>query len=360
MSNTNQSVEDFYAQLSNKQPIQRASDGENSDYIQKLTMSSQKNQGKITYIPFRGKEGFYVMFNNNDHADERVKEVAIFNDEKGYDEWRKVLPIEYYGELTPEQTSLYNEVVSKFKYCLDHEIVDNEWLRYRAYGLIYGFVLSHYNTSQENLIGPEGTKQGPSLLVLPSATVSKKLKDSIDTITSGNAGDKSWIAAAYNNNPTERQGYVTLSFAKSSSSFGYEVSFDHGFNSGVIKVIPEGFTLSDEDAKKFTSILADFLGKDNGKGGSLFNEEMFKELRTHLNGIISGASAAPEDTLGTDVQTNAPAATPVDTMVTPTATVPDPNFSVPPQSTSVPDPVPTQTGQIDPLAGLNTPPPKNS
>ena len=81
-----------------------------TDYLNKVSMSSRDNQGTVTFIPFlsHAYNNFYVKIPG---VLEMQGKTTLTK--SGYG-WYKLLPVEYYGQLTEDELMLYNEVKSTF------------------------------------------------------------------------------------------------------------------------------------------------------------------------------------------------------------------------------------------------------
>lgn len=295
-------------------PKQRG-DGEDQLRLNKLHMNARPNQGRVTFIPYQGKEGFYMFFTRTEHEDNRIKELRVYSEEFEDWVWFKILPKKYYGQMTPEQESLYDEVVSKYEHVQEEELLDREDLRVRSYGLHYGYVLSHSDREGQPVKEP---KLGPNLIVIPSAAAPGALSQGIGDMSSQAGGDTSWISIIFNNMKTERKGAIVLYVAKG-SGFGYDVKYSMTFaNPPMVNVPPADFSISEDEFGLFDSILKSFMGWQWGEGDSAFNKDVFDGLKWRLDHVIAGDVTGSNDT-----QTNLPPVT---------------------QSTPV---------HIDPLAGIN-------
>lgn len=368
--NQNPLISQFMSRLKNSQPPENTGGGsDKSQYIQTVNMGNRNYQGKLIGIPFLSSEGAFLFFNKTESSDNRVKEISMYLEGSDYESWVRVLPKEYYPELavSPEDSALYDEVVSAFNFVRDaeYEDIDDSWLRLKNYGLLYMYLLQHNNTSNESLVGVErGTRQGASLVIIPSANASKTFDEAVKSTSLQAGGNSEWITSFYNNNPSDRIGYLTVSCFLSTTSVGYVTSFEHGTNSALFKVIPEGFVIPETETKKFGSMLRDFLGWKVVTESGLFNRSVFQQIKTHLTKIINAkgnfyniTAQGEQPAIGGQVS-EAPAATPA-----PTLGAIDGMSAPTPVATSVPvatppTPTPTTDGAVQ--QGFVAPPPPPS
>lgn len=369
----NSLISNFMGKLKNAQPPERSSDGESKDYLQTMNLGRRDWQGKLITIPFLGEEGAFVFMNYSDHADNRVMEVSMYLEGQDNEAWIKILPKEFIGTLSPEDEQLYEKVRSKFKTIRDAEWLDDSWLRLKSYGLMYGYVLQHNNMENKSMIGVEGgSRTGASLIILPSATVSKSFDGAVESTTLQAGGSHEWLPQFYNNNATGRIGFLTTTFYLSTTSIGYTVAFEHGTNSALFKVIPDDLVIPDSELAKFGSLLRDFLGHRQRPETGLFNRKVFLQIDAYLDRIIAAkgdpyaspaqqainlaAQASIDESKTLPTQAATPEATPVQTesAFDGMAATPQPVGEVAPMATT-PPPIQPESGQIN--QGFAAPPP---
>lgn len=263
-------IDDFLAGLEeDSQKPQRSSS------ITKLLMSSRDNQGTIVFAPFQDTvtKKFYLAVNNV-----REFRTTMPNYRNGEDEvWVKILPKEFYGDLTPQQSALYDEVVGLFDQCdSDLEDMANKWstIRVRNYSLFQGVLINHINIAGAQLKDSLGK---PALFIFPSKQPINELAVAIKNKIAGMNNSKEWIPAVFSPTVTGREGVVTISFTKPDAP-GYDCNVGFEFNSAYAKVVDPVVGFPEDVVKEFGSILELFLGWQNGDN-SLFNEANFKSLK---------------------------------------------------------------------------------
>lgn len=263
-------VDDFLAGLEEDKQKPRSNSG-----LEKVLMSSRDNQGTVVFAPFQDtySKKFYLLV-------PYVKEykTALPNYNEGADEvWIKILPKEFYGELTEAQSALYDEVTGLYDQ-VDEALgnIPNKWsiIRGRSYSLFQGVIMNQINAQGTKVTDRIGKA---ALLIFPSRQPINELAAAIKSKIAGMNNSKEWIPAVFAPTDKGREGVVTITFTKPDAP-GYDCNVAFEFNSPYAKIInpEEGF--KEDIVSSFGNILESFLGWQNGKDGR-FNEQNFTELK---------------------------------------------------------------------------------
>lgn len=293
-------IDDFLAGLEQdaQKPVRKAG-------LLKVGMNAKCNQGTIVFAPYKDSSDgkFYKKV-------EKVKEyscnVSLFKN--GEEPVKvKILPKEFYGELTPTESTLYDEVSGLFDQ-VDAFIGDipNKYqtIGTRNYALFQGYVLNHVPSdgSQSELTGK------PALLKFPQTIPVTALGTAVNGMMATMGGDKSWIPAVMCPNNEGREGALQITFNK--GNIGYDCSVSIVMNSRFSSVVdPKGYP--EEVVSLFGDMIEEFLGWENGEGKK-FNEALFLELKKVFLLKLGGQAApkpveAPENKNGKDPMVSAPA-----------------------------------------------------
>lgn len=279
-------IDEFLAKLdSDRTPVR---DGNNSERIQKLTMSTRDNQGTISILVFQDKKtgGFYLKVPN-------VWEVYTYAKKMDDFKWCRVLEKNFYGTLTEEDSKLYDEVLG-FVNSLDATgkcgYDGDNVLRRRQYSLFYGVPIVKSGANEEK---DKKTLNKPTLLIFPSASTVDALADGIKTKVTAMKGNKNWIPDVFNNKPTGRKALLSISFKKGNIGYDSGVSFE--FNTEYGNVVDPTFALSEEQLNMFSDMLGDFLGWNRGKNNEYFDREYFLGLREELPKMLKKYTSSDEE-----------------------------------------------------------------
>lgn len=256
------------------------------DRLNRVLMNTRDNQGTLTFVPLfsKGAKNFYTKIQR---VFEFYGDTSTIENGEG---WFRVLPIEFYGDLTQEQLELYSEVKSYLEQINDDELLSYDQFRVRNYSLFYGMCLKLKNTEDK-----ENTdiKDCPCLFVYPSPNPISQLCDAINAKVDLLKGSKTWLTRVLSMENTGRKGVVQVKFIKSDGP-GYDCTVNFEMNNtdeGIIAIDPD-YEISDETMKLFNDVIPSFLGwnydRDNKQ---YFNETVFKELRDQLKIVIKTASA---------------------------------------------------------------------
>lgn len=272
------------------------------DGVIKLQMGYSDNFGMVMMAPFQGdidgNKSFYTLIS-------RVKEykcpISLIN--KGESPvWVRILPKNFYGQLTPEQSELYDKVVNLYDQVNEKHTESDSWkvIRARDYTLIYGVLLKHINNEGKEI--SDNVKKGV-LFIYPSKAPVNELGLAIKNKTNALSGNKSWVSNVFDVRGDLREGALIINFMRpETGAYQAQVSFEFNssFNKIVEKEYPESVT------KHFKDPVKDFLGWESAKSGEKFNSDLFRELGKFLAVELAGPAApsvetpAPENKNGQD------------------------------------------------------------
>jgi hypothetical protein len=245
------------------------------DRLNRVLMNVRDNQGTLTFVPIYSKsaKNFYIKLSR---VYEYYGDTSLLDSGEA---WYRILPLECYGQLSPEQIELYHEVKGYLDTLNDNEEVGYDEFRVRNYSLFYGLCQSLKNSEgkyNEDLVN------APCLFVYPSANVVNQLCDSINAKIDVMKGRKDWLAWVLSLSNTGRKGVVQVKFVKADGA-GYDCTVAFEFNSELNTVIDPEMEISEDIMSKFDDVMPAFLGwlYDNANK-QYFNEVGFKELRDQL------------------------------------------------------------------------------
>jgi hypothetical protein len=288
-----------------------------NDRIQKLYFSYEGNHGIMIFAPFVDKatQRIYISL-------PKVKEYkATCSKFKNGDEesWIKILPKSAYGELTADQSALYEEASSLWDQVND-EIGDNEGsfsqIREKTYSLMQGIVISQRDLNKSTV---DDYVNKAALLIFPGKSAINALAAAVESKVAS-VGNKSWISAVFSPNAEGRKGAVVISFNKNlSTGVGYQSTVQFEMNSEWSKVV-DSDKFEAAEVAKFGNMVTTFLGWQAGDNDHAFDSKVFEELiaalKLKLKGIDNPTPApsqeAPENKNGVDpmlTPTPAPAPT---------------------------------------------------
>lgn len=245
------------------------------DKLNKVVMNTKDHQGVLTMIPIMSRtlRNFYLKI-------ARVYE--YWGDTSLIDAgeaWYRILPLQMYGELSPEQIELYHEVKSQLDYLNDNEEVSFNEFRVRNYSLFFG--ICQQLKSTEGKVDDKLT-DAPCLFTYPSNSVIDALGTAINTKIEAMKGKREWIPMVLSPANTGRQGVMMISFAKSASP-GYDCTISFEFNSAMNIVVDDQMVIDDKIIEMYDDVLPQFLGWIyDRQNKSYFNETAFRELNDQL------------------------------------------------------------------------------
>lgn len=278
----NELVDDFLAGLESDKSQEFAS----GDRIVKILMSAQDNQGTVVIAPFKNPTGkFYNLL-------EGVREYntvcSMFRNGEA-SAWIKILPKNAYGELSPEDAALHQEVAGLFDELYDklNNENPNAWqsIRVRKYSLFQGVLLKHINRNNDEI---KDNKDKAVVLIFPSKAPIDAMATAVNAKINTMGGSKEWIPAVFSPTPEGRDGVMSITFKKPASP-GYDAQVGFEFNSSYVTLVDrKGFP--EDVVKLFGDPVEDFLGWQNGKN-SKFNRELFVELKAALRMALKSPDA---------------------------------------------------------------------
>jgi len=248
-----------------------------SDRLNRVLMNVRENQGTLVMLPFISSSigNCFIKL-------EKVREFKGYTTLIDYEDpiWYKILPIGAYGNLTPEQIELYNEVSGLYDQLYETEELDYGEIRVRNYSLMLGVALK--------VMDIEGNERDvdflnvPGLFLYPSTNV-------IDAFSSAVAakkkllGDKimSFLQDIITPSLTNRKGVLQIEYKK--AAIGYDVKIDLERNSEFKTLVDPDMSFTEEFAKNFDNPMECFLGwMYDRENNTLFNEGAFRELKKNL------------------------------------------------------------------------------
>lgn len=311
-------IDDFLSGLENDKQQPKSS----GVRIQKLLMSARDNQGTLVFAPFMSQDTkkFYEVlvgvreFNNH---------CSLYREGKD-SVWLRILPKSAYGELTTEESALYDEVSGLFDQ-LDAEMGDGynnkyQSLRYRTYSLFSGILINHVNTAkiqQKDNIGKA------CLFIFPSRNPVNELASSMQAKINA-AGSKEWIPLIFSPTDKGREGVLTINFSHPEGKIGYDTQVSLEFNTTFQKYVDKDAGFPEEQVKLLGHPIDSFLGWQTGDG-KVFNTRLFTEMKQILTVWIK--SVAREKEVGSAPATEVPNNNGVDPMLNP-----EPSKAAPTQS----------------------------
>lgn len=279
----NDFIEDFLAGLEADKPKPT----DYGDRITKVLMSALDNQGTVMFAPVMNEhKKFYTSLQG-------VREfnmICSLIQEGKTPVWVKILPKEAYGELTAEESRLYDEVTGLFDQVNEkYEDMDAKqkygFIRWRSYSLFQGKLLKHTNRANEPLSDNVGKAV---LLIFPSLSPISGMADAIQT-KSNALGNKSWIAPIFATPGALRQGAMTISFTKPDKP-GYDCSVAFEFNSSFSKVVDDTTPIEESIETLCQSTMQSWLTWQCGDN-KLFNTTLFNEIKNTLTAELNKVSA---------------------------------------------------------------------
>lgn len=246
-----------------------------SDRITKILMNTKDNQGTIMFVPFMNKKtnNFYLKLSIVKEWNGRTTKFDTA------EVWYKILPEEYYENLSQENQDLLVEINGLFKSIEELGVFSYDKIRTRNYTLIYGVLLSHSGT-EGNLITTNVDK--PCLFIFPSHSPITAIADATASKCQALKGDRLWLTKVLSPNNTGRTGVMLITFRKSQKGGGYDSSVLFEGNSELNTFIDPNRVFEESITKHFNDPIRDFLGwQGNGESG-YFNTEIMKELRDDL------------------------------------------------------------------------------
>jgi hypothetical protein len=263
-------VDSFLEGLSNDKTPERV-----FDRITKILMNTRDNQGTIVMLPFINtfNSNFYVKVAG-------VKEfygyTSLIDNGEG---WYKILPREFYGELTQKQEELYNEILGYYDSLFDADVFSYDKIRHRNYSLMYGKLISHTKTDKTPVTDNVGKA---CLFIFPSLSPIDALGVAVSQKVIARNNKKDWIPKILSVTGSGRNGAVAITFSKS-TSYGYDTSIGFEFNTEDDQIVDPKEVFGEELTKYFKDSLQDFLGwQYDRENNTYFNDTLFTELRDCL------------------------------------------------------------------------------
>lgn len=258
-----------------------------SERIVKIMMNTRDNQGTVVFVPFMNKKSKNFYFKVGGVREWNGPTTVIDSGKV----WYKILPEEYYGELSPENKDLLTEIYGLYDHIDSLGKLSYDEIRSRNYTLIYGVLVSHTKTDKTEL---KDNIDRPCLFMFPSHSVITAISTAINAKCQALKGSKNWIPGILNPNNKGRDGVISISFNKSKGP-GYETTVGFEFNSTYsILVDPERTFSEEEFTRFFDDPLRDLMGW-LGEGTGYFNVQIMKELRDGLKIRLSELTSKPTE-----------------------------------------------------------------
>lgn len=269
----------------------KSNDFDPSKSLNMVMMSSESNQGIVTFVPFMSKEynNFYLKVPG---VLEFYSDTTLVNSGEG---WYRLLPIEAYGQLTDSELELYSQIKSLYNQIFEYEVPYTE-MRIRTYSLFTGIQTSHVVNSDKSK--KDDYDDCACLYVFPSNRVIDAFHTAINSKIDLMKGKRDWLPAILSTNNTGRQGVVQISFVKSTGA-GYDANVAFEFNSALQPVVDPDKVFDDEIISQFNNVWKTFSGwrydKQNDKMFNLTYMQEFRDnLRKRLNQLNSINEALPK------------------------------------------------------------------
>lgn len=249
---------------------------DSKDRLNKMLMQVKDHQGTATIIPIMSHDGqFYKKMSR---VYECKAETSLL--ESG-EAWYKILPLDYYGELTEEQLELYNEVKGYMDVMNKNGYTDRDWFRVRNYSIFYGILDSLTPLNKDSKYDNDESAGLAYLFIYPAHNVIDAFASAVNLKIDAMKGRKDWIPYVLSPSRTNRKGVMQISFQ--SGKVGYDASVAFEFNSDMNTVIDPDFEIPEETVSLYDNVIPTFLGwmydHDNN---NTFNTIAFKELRDQL------------------------------------------------------------------------------
>jgi len=219
----------------------------------------------------------------------------------------RILPIEFYGDLSEEEIALYDEVKSLLieadnqftkLYPNDHY----KYLSVKYYSIFFGILQSLTRLEgkpEKDLVGC------PCMFIYPTTNVINAFGDGINTMTDSLNGSRTWMSAVITTNLTNRQGVMNISFnPKPNNAVGYNASVSFVLNSVAGMVVDPNYVIPEtyQDFYEGDDIVREFITWEyDNENKRPYDPIVFKELKdmlimklTELKGI-QAPSQAPAD-----------------------------------------------------------------
>jgi len=314
-------LEDFFSNLDGAIPKEKVkTDNAKSNYAKKVHMNAPPYQGRLEFVPFPSKdvtEGYQAFLKG-------VKQVKFKSksDDKT-SRWHRILAKSEYGELTSEESNLYDLVSTKFDefFKLERKTNKSSWktVAIASYALMYGIHQSLKDPIEAKDLTSEGVpkKGDPCLYIFKHKYIAKEIKSAL-AMQSSAIGSKSWILKVFNNSTTKkavdgtdnRVGSVLIDFYQKADAPGYTTGVRFNFDTQFVPAIPNDWSVEESKVETFRGLVNSFIGwQGDWENNKRFSTKTFNSILSFLtNSIIKKTApvAPPVDptTLGDD--TNVP------------------------------------------------------
>lgn len=302
--------------LSVKKTETRSTSNEKKEYLSKLSLKWKGNQGNYSGIlihsELRNKKGemrpeFLCSIRNH-------WSLKCWNNELDNFQWLAVIPKHYYGDLNPEDSELYDEVLGKLKYMRTEEIVDWRSIRRKSWSFFYFIPLTYSMdksiqlTANQSELDFEKIYGKLTLAMVPTYKFSDSISSSIQGLTDTAGGLTDWMQCIYVSKDTpidEDRGTVTFSCVLDSEAKAYQNSWNHIIPSTFSKPVKAHLANIDleKELSKQTHFIKDILGQAyDYVNDQPFNRDYFKRILDTAEYLINefessqATSTEPEPT----------------------------------------------------------------
>jgi hypothetical protein len=262
--------------------LQNDTEAKPSSRIKKLFMNAPDNVGaSISVLPILSEGEIYRKL---DSVREIQSTSSFFKDGES-ETWCRLLDRSAYGAMTTEESDLWLKTKDVIEQLI--EVADDFYTcRFRRYVLLPVYILEFVNPNGVK----DAEKTGLALLIFPSHSPIKALKDAIDMMVTNMKGNQ-WMPLVFSPSLKGRKGALSIKFSKSTSNKGYDTSMSFAMNSEWSQVVDpekdysEGITIDP---------IREFLGWQV-QGNKLFNVDYVKELKENAEKMLKSYNGEPED-----------------------------------------------------------------
>ena len=316
MMNSNQ-VDDFMSKLS-KQTSNGNQKSRVFNYqtrkIEKLSLNHPEHLGRYQVIPFNN------VVTNFPYLSGQVKQINLprktidqSGQESVYNAWIHIPAPGFYqmldmsgrtvSSLTTEDENLLATASTLWEELYTELDCKNRWsetkdiIRRRNYTLFTGYCLNFWKAGSANNRVPD-RQNFSALFMITTRGFMDNVENNINDKSIMEGGDKSWVDKIYNNDLTNRDGFILFSINRAQDRAGFTSSVQHEFGrsqmlSG-IEIPKEDFEAGMEDAMSlFLGWQASNLDNDKPYGcRRLFNANLIKETCNYMSNLLASIRAA--------------------------------------------------------------------
>jgi hypothetical protein len=250
------------------------------------------NRGTIKFIPIVGLDGQDIKYAYD------VKNYSYDDPDEERKVWYKVMdPKDYEQELTDDQKAL----ILKLRSLIDHAgaLWGFPYVDFKNYALMFGYVLEHTSEDGTELITKENRRM--ALIILPSKNAAKAITNVLKKIQEYGEPISDEIYEDLFSRNTERENYLTITFAKS-EGFGFDVTCSSdSFDRKCVKILTpdelkEGKVTIPEDKIALCTYLSSVFFSGNEEGydfDEAYATSVCKQIETYLDQESESESLPP-------------------------------------------------------------------